>query len=997
MPDLMISYSRRDKAFVTELHKGLAEAGYDVWIDWEDIPKSADWWNEIKRGIEQANAFVFVISPDSINSEVCGWEIDHAIGLKKRFVPILYREVTDPETAAKINPAVSSHNWIFAREGDDLAAAQEELRKALETDLDYVRTHTRLLVRAKEWDVADRDPSQLLRGNDLRSAREWLKVSEAMEPPASPLHRQFIRTSYDRWRRNTVRNVVLSLFTLAISVLTVFSIQRSLLAEQQREIALEARDAAEDSKEEARRLSLASGALVELGNDNPELAVLLGLEANRGGSRVETIRALAEAAYSPGTRRLLAPGEGELYAADISPDGVTGLLAGCLNAPFEDAPAASAELTECLTPYLGLWDLNTATELRRYTGHIDLIRHIGFVGDGTRALSMDGYSVFLWDLETGEVVEMIDLGEQGFTVMALDDAREMVALGRFDGSVELRDAATLDLIRTMEDATDQFVQLLAFSPSGGALVAGVLTDTVYVFSTADGSFQGTLDLELEQILALDVSSDGRLLAAGSATGEISLLNLNDPSALSILQGHNGGVTSVAFLQGSNVLMTTGADNRVIRWDATNLREQDIFRGHADIVMGLSTSPDAIHLLTASLDGTGRLIELDGGNQVNTQQLDPAPITRLIPAGNRAMRIDAEGFWIIDNDTGETLLSVPVPGVFDVAFDEDGSRAMIGVCLEDDCTNLNVRSIAYRLRLFDLAAEAWVGEGFAMNGLVGQMQGLTQNFSGTRSMALNADGTRLFLNNDNSPVVLEATTGEPLVELPFGARFFRHPVFFPGGDRVAIVVEDAILMGVDLATGEVVTRITYGNALITALVPSPDGTMLAAALDDSTIRVWDVATGAEVRRFEGHQGAVLNVAWRGDGEQLASVSQDRVVRLWDVPSGLELRSLEGLQAPSFAVTYGPEEQTLVTYSTDGTLRRWRLVEEDDLLKWTYDNRFVDQPTCNERRAYSIIPLCDENGEAPPLLPIIDVPQPEPFEPVNWRTLDGGEPPPPPPNE
>lgn len=108
MSDLFLSYSRRDDAFARRMHDALNGAGQDVWADWEDIAPTADWMATIYEAIEDADAFVFVLSPDSVESEICGRELAHAAGLNKRIIPVLLRDVDPkivPEPAAR-------HQWI---------------------------------------------------------------------------------------------------------------------------------------------------------------------------------------------------------------------------------------------------------------------------------------------------------------------------------------------------------------------------------------------------------------------------------------------------------------------------------------------------------------------------------------------------------------------------------------------------------------------------------------------------------------------------------------------------------------------------------------------------------------------------------------------------------------------------------------------------------------------------------------------------------------------
>ena len=180
MTDVFISYSRKDKAFVQTLHDALIASHRETWIDWENIPKGTKWWQEIEAGIEGANTFVFVISPDSVASSVCGDEINHAIKNGKRFLPIVRRDVpfSQFEEINSAHQELKAHNWLFFREEDNFEQSFADLVKSLETDIDYVQQHTEILREAKKWEHNQRNDSFLLQGEELAGAEKWLEEAE---------------------------------------------------------------------------------------------------------------------------------------------------------------------------------------------------------------------------------------------------------------------------------------------------------------------------------------------------------------------------------------------------------------------------------------------------------------------------------------------------------------------------------------------------------------------------------------------------------------------------------------------------------------------------------------------------------------------------------------------------------------------------------------------------------------------------------------------------
>ena len=145
---IFISYSRRDKLFVRKLHDAIKAAGIDAWVDWEGIPLSSDWMKEITAAVEGSDAFIFVTSPDSLNSKYCIEELELGIKYNKKILPVLYRE---PDKEHKMHPKLASTNWVYLRsKKDDFKATIPKLVEAIQTDLGWVQQHTRLLQRATE-------------------------------------------------------------------------------------------------------------------------------------------------------------------------------------------------------------------------------------------------------------------------------------------------------------------------------------------------------------------------------------------------------------------------------------------------------------------------------------------------------------------------------------------------------------------------------------------------------------------------------------------------------------------------------------------------------------------------------------------------------------------------------------------------------------------------------------------------------------------------------
>lgn len=105
---IFISFSRKDKNFAEKLTNHLTHAGYEVWIDLQNISIGEVWSDETARGIERADIFIVLLSKNALSSQWVEREIFLAQRVGKKLIPILIEDTEIP-------PALINLQYIDAR------------------------------------------------------------------------------------------------------------------------------------------------------------------------------------------------------------------------------------------------------------------------------------------------------------------------------------------------------------------------------------------------------------------------------------------------------------------------------------------------------------------------------------------------------------------------------------------------------------------------------------------------------------------------------------------------------------------------------------------------------------------------------------------------------------------------------------------------------------------------------------------------------------------
>jgi len=191
---VFICHNELDNEERDKLVKALNRQGITSWTNKTDIEAGKDYQTEINKGIEGADNFVYLLSPNSVNCSYCQQELDHALKYNKRIIPILLQSVTIPGEIQSIQFI----DWTVTPRLD-------ELIRVIKEDANYYNKHKILLVKSLKWWKQKTNPSLLLRGYNLEHFEAWLKTVKASKfNQPLPLQLEFIRASKEQNQETTL-------------------------------------------------------------------------------------------------------------------------------------------------------------------------------------------------------------------------------------------------------------------------------------------------------------------------------------------------------------------------------------------------------------------------------------------------------------------------------------------------------------------------------------------------------------------------------------------------------------------------------------------------------------------------------------------------------------------------------------------------------------------------------------------------------------------------
>lgn len=358
------------------------------------------------------------------------------------------------------------------------------------------------------------------------------------------------------------------------------------------------------------------------------------------------------------------------------------------------------------------------------------------------------------------------------------------------------------------------VNALAVSPDGKLLATASSDKTIRLYALNTLQHKATLQGHTDAIYTLAFDPSGSKLASGSEDRTIRIWNWATGQTENILQGHQGAVYSVAFSPTAPILASGSQDSRIYLWDIHTQTPAKVFN-HKHWVRSVAFSPDGKELVSGCYDRTVRLWNIQTG--------------------------------------AERVLMGHTSVVFSVAFSPDGQMVASG-------------SYDQTGRLWDVKTASTIS-------ILGE-------------------------HSDRLQAVAFSSDGKTLASA--------------GWDRVIWLW--------DVDTRSKKCLLSGGQKNITALTFARDSKTLVSGSEDGVVRLWNVTPNNTKAVRRGHEAPVTSVAFSPDGTKLASVGRDSGTLLWNVATGSKKVYVPANISWIFSVAFHPDGKTLAIATHNHDLQK-----------------------------------------------------------------------------
>jgi WD40 repeat protein len=447
----------------------------------------------------------------------------------------------------------------------------------------------------------------------------------------------------------------------------------------------------------------------------------------------------------------------------------------------------------------------------------------------------------IWNMENGTMTNKVAHAEEIWTVSFSSSGNEILAASE-DATAGLYNIVTGDTIQkyTLHSAA---VTSAVFSPNEKSILTGSRDGTSRLWTIGGKTIQKFVG-QRDEVVLVEFTPDGKQVLTGSTSllpmeglthdnsesdhqtkgeGQMGSIKLWDiKNNVLEFRGHEEDVKEAVFSPDGKFVLTASLDSTIHLWDlqADTIRT---FDGHDGDVQSLAFSSDGTKFISGAGDKEIKLWDTNTGAEIKSfiGHTQSVLCVAFSPDDSKIVSGSFDGNIIIWdlNDNSQNKVPLANGGIWDIEFSPDGTKFLAGC---EDGTSI----------LFDLNGE-----------ILKKYLGHTD---ASCSVAFSPDGSKILSGSEDFTARLYSIDGTLLQDFKHEKEIFGV-AFTPDGKSIVTGSDDPMIGIWDL-NGNILQQITGHFEYVNSVAISPNGNFVLASVEDGNTLLYDLKTSTPMEDF-----------------------------------------------------------------------------------------------------------------------------------------------------
>lgn len=389
--------------------------------------------------------------------------------------------------------------------------------------------------------------------------------------------------------------------------------------------------------------------------------------------------------------------------------------------------------------------------------------------------------------------------------------------------------------------------------------------------------------------------------------EIKNLNEQEKREEDSLIGQIEGIVSIASSRDGKILASGSKDSTIRLWNLEKKQVEYSFNGHGKEIVTIAFSPDGTYLASASNDNIIKLWNINTKTEVDSLSCDYCI---------KSMIFSLDGKYLIIGSADKTIKVFNIRENNEEFLLEGHTGEVLSIAVSPNQKYVATGSEDHTIKIWNFIERR---KDYTLSGHIKEV--LAVLFSSNGKLLISGSGDKTIkiwsILEEEECYTLIGHTGRVL-----------NIIFLFDENYIASCSDDKTIKIWNLTEKREEYSLISHTDIVRSIVFIKDRNYIISGSDDKTIKIWNLSEKKEAYSLSWHTNGVTSASFSKDGIYLATGSIDKTIKIWNMNEKKEECSLIGHMEKVTCLAFFSNRNYLASVSTDNSVKIWNLEKRKD---------------------------------------------------------------------